>query len=195
MLKSKPRSREILLGQAGEEAAKILMLLDAIRCPKKRLSKDARKIVAAFYNHVSRLAYDQVLSLRPLTIKDLKEYIKPNLESHYLDGNLGEYIYPNSRIHQRESTLYADVIVVDDREPTWSSPLDPPLYRYSRTPDSLILCQALNQLGLLSEVGAKIIADVWTPYDFTDELGHKEADACIQETLNRAIEQLSKSYL
>ena len=145
--------------------------------------------MASFYNHVSRLAYDEVLSLKPLSVRDLRDYFKPYLESHYLDGNHGEYIYPNTRIHDRESTLYADVVVVDDREPTWTSPLDPKLYRYSRTSDSLILCQALNQLGLLGEAGAKIIADVWGQYDFTDELGHKEADACIRETIKLAIEQ------
>ena len=189
LLKNKPRSRAVLMGQAGEEATKILMLLDAIRCPKKRLSKEARKICASFYNHVSRLAYDEVLSLRPLSMKDLRDYIKPNLESHYLDGNHGEYIYPNMRIHNRESALYGDVIIVDDRAPTWTSPLDPKLYRYSRTPDSLMLCQSLNQFGLLSESGAKIIADVWGKYDFTDALGHKESDACIQETLERAKKQ------
>jgi hypothetical protein len=79
--------------------------------------------------------------------------------------------------------------MVDERPPSWESPLDPSLYRYTRTPDSLTLCQSLNELGLLSEAGAKIIAAVWGQYDFTDALGYSEAKICIEETLKRALDQ------
>ena len=189
LLLEKPRSREMLMGQSGEEATKIMILIDMLRCPEKRISRNVKKLTSWFYSHLVRMTYDEACSWRPDTIARLKEYVKPGLASHYLDGNLGEYIYPNWRLYLRESRLYGDVVIVDDRLPAWTSPLDENLYNYTRTPDSITLVQSLHAMGLLTLAGAKIIADVWSKIDFTDDKGYSDANSCIIETLNKAQSQ------
>lgn len=189
LLTKNPRSREMLVGQACEEATKIMILIDMLRCPKKRISQEVKKLSTWFYSHLVRMTYDEACTWRPDTIARLKEYVKPGLASHYLDGNHGEYIYPNWRLYLRESRLYGDVAIVDDRPPTWTSLLDENLYTYTRTPDSITLCQSLHAMGLLTPAGAKIIADVWSKIDFTDDKGYPDAISCIIETLNKAQSQ------
>jgi hypothetical protein len=51
------RARAILIGQAEEEAAKIRILLDAVRCPPKR-QKELKRTLSNFYNHLARLIYE-----------------------------------------------------------------------------------------------------------------------------------------
>src|SRR5688572_19964072 len=68
------RSGEILLGHAKEEAAKILILLDYVRCPPG-LSKRAQGQLNAFYDHGARLIYAQVCRWRPDTVATLRGYV------------------------------------------------------------------------------------------------------------------------
>ncbi|TAI59686.1 hypothetical protein CWO89_44920 [Bradyrhizobium sp. Leo170] len=47
-LRGKPREAEVLAGFAKEEAAKILILLDIVRCPEKRISGKVTNWLAGF---------------------------------------------------------------------------------------------------------------------------------------------------
>jgi hypothetical protein len=56
-LADRPRERDVLEGFAREEAAKILILMDAVRCPPKLLSSRLGSILRSFYDHLARLIY------------------------------------------------------------------------------------------------------------------------------------------
>jgi hypothetical protein len=47
----------VLQGYAEEEAAKILILMDAVRCPPKLLQEKLIRIIGWFHNHLARLIY------------------------------------------------------------------------------------------------------------------------------------------
>ncbi|OAF16927.1 hypothetical protein [Bradyrhizobium neotropicale] len=49
------REAKVLEGFAKEEAAKILILMDAVRCPPKLIASKLNRIVGWFYDHLARL--------------------------------------------------------------------------------------------------------------------------------------------
>ena len=49
------RAAEILRGFAEEEAAKVLILIDAVRCPSDRPEKV--ETLKSFYNHIAKRIY------------------------------------------------------------------------------------------------------------------------------------------
>jgi hypothetical protein len=52
-----PREAEVLTGFAEEEAAKILILMDIVRCPAKPLSGRMSIMLGWFYDRLTRLIY------------------------------------------------------------------------------------------------------------------------------------------
>jgi hypothetical protein len=52
LLTDKPREADVLEGHAEEEAAKILILLDVIRCPRKLSAAKIGQMVTKFYDHL-----------------------------------------------------------------------------------------------------------------------------------------------
>ncbi|MGY3116135.1 hypothetical protein ACVWXQ_000070 [Bradyrhizobium sp. S3.14.4] len=59
-LNAMPREAEVLEGFAKEEAAKILILLDVVRCPEKRVAGKLSMLIGRFYGHLERLIYAQL---------------------------------------------------------------------------------------------------------------------------------------
>ena len=55
----------MLEGYAKEEAAKILILVDAVRCPPKLIASKLNRIVGWFYDHLARLIYAEAATGRP----------------------------------------------------------------------------------------------------------------------------------
>jgi hypothetical protein len=60
------REAKVLEGFAKEEAAKILILMDAVRCPPKLVASKLNRIVGWFYDHLARLIYAEAVSWKPL---------------------------------------------------------------------------------------------------------------------------------
>ena len=56
-LKDYPPEANVLEGFAGEEAAKILILMDVVRCPPKLVESKLNKLIGWFYDHMARLIY------------------------------------------------------------------------------------------------------------------------------------------
>ena len=59
---SNGRESAILEGVALEEAAKILILIDAVRCPAKLVPSMMNRFVDRFYDHLPRLIYAEAVS-------------------------------------------------------------------------------------------------------------------------------------
>jgi len=182
-------SKAILINGAKEEAAKILILMDIIRSPKKRVARDSGKLMNWFYNHLARLIYADAIRWKPRDIPELKYYIREDRKTHYVDGEFGEYIYPNMALYQREAQMYVDVAILDSDKPKWVSPLHNIFNTYNAKPTALNLAEAMQALGLFSPKGLRLVADIWNKADFRGEEApnHYESTYWEENTGQRAI--------
>ncbi len=90
-----PREAEILERHCEEECAKSLILVDIIRCPKKKGAARVGPMMRWFYDHLARLIYAEAQSWKPVNAGQLQEYVDSHRASHYFEGEYGEYIVPN----------------------------------------------------------------------------------------------------
>ncbi len=183
------RAGQILEGQATEEAAKILILLDYVRCPQS-LRDRLQKQLRAFYNHGARLIYAQACSWKPTDVAMLRTYVDQMRLSHYVEGNCGEYIVPNWEVYTREARLYADLTCTDGGTLTWNDPeswaLEADLF--DLLPASLSITRSLSRVGAFTREGLRIIHDVWAETPFKDKECHALSDTLTQVTLQKLFE-------
>lgn len=185
------RARAILIGQAEEEAAKILILLDAVRCPPK-LQKELSRTLSNFYKHLARLIYAAASSWHAARLSELARYVDHERTSHYLDGPYGpEFLFRNDLLDEREGFLHADLIDRDgDLE--WQEPgprfgglpiehdlLGSNVPRFHALP----LVEALSRANMLTPEGVKAVARVWQPLVLDDQLHYSEIEALNRQTL------------
>ena len=171
-LKQFPREAEILRGICEEECGKILILVDIIRCPKKKVAQRMGQMIDWFYCHLARLIYADAQGWKPSNASQLQEYIDSNRRSHHLYGEDGyEDILPNWALFERESSLYTDVVVDENDEPMWLSPM-----QVSEgdglgdfLPTSFRVVEALEAFGLFTSEGLKVLAEVWGKHDVEGE--------------------------
>lgn len=160
------RTKELLENHALEEIAKILILIDVIRCPKKIRSQKIGKMMKWFYDHLARLIYVEAQKYKPPTVNHLQEYIDNDRGSHYLEGAIGEYIAPNQLLWKREGCLYADLITYEDGEPRWHDPVDDFYLTGWVSHPAWDVGKALEAFGVFTEEGLSILSDVWGDVHF-----------------------------
>jgi hypothetical protein len=176
LLDQSRREASVLEGFAEEECAKILILLDVVRCPASQVSVRVGRIVKkVFYDHLARLIYAKAQSWKPVDVTQLQEYVDTERQGHYLEGGMSEYIMPNWAIYSRESTMYADIEVHEDEKPRWSDPHHWSGIAMRMKPISLQLAEALSALGVFTRAGLQATADTWGAVDFVDNQGYSEA--------------------
>ena len=180
-----PRSANVLEGHAEEEAAKILILMDIVRCPPNLVSSRAGTMVKWFYDHLARLIYAKAVSWRATDVAYLREAVDRSRQAHYVEGNYGEYIMPNDEIYGRESRLYVDIEVQEDDHIPWSVPRGYQGPRFFDDTPVLRLANAMLALGMFSPAGLRATSEVWGKADFTNERTGCESDALIWELLER----------
>jgi hypothetical protein len=191
-LQSSPRESTVLENLAVEEAAKLLILMDIARCPKKHVSMRIGQMVGWFYCHLARAIYADAASWHPMNLARLRDYVAYERHAHYVEGNFGEYIVPNSKQFGRESALYADIGKHDDGEPYWNRPTGyrselPFLANYK--PAALSLAEAFSVLGMLSARGVQIVARTWDALEFKDdEQTAQDSERLIQTTIEAVID-------
>ncbi len=186
-LKEFPREAEILERQAEEESAKILILIDVIRCPPKILASRMGHMMKWFYDHLARLIYAKAQSWKPTNVAMLQEYVDTSRQSHYLEGEYSEYILPNWELFSRELALYADVICDENADPTWCSPLQtaaPELFAHL-DPISYVLAEGLEAAGAFTETGLRIMRDVWGRVEFSKDQEWSPADEQFREMVEK----------
>ena len=188
------RASEIIRGFAVEEAAKVLILLDAVRCPRDsgRLSETLK----CYYNHLSKRIYAEICSFPNIvSFKELCEFINLQCRPYFLDGpRMVDWIIPDSIIEEREQNIYVDYIrdnAKDTEEYFWRTPevleLDPEIYEYE-SPDVVRLCHALSEAGAKSPEGLAIIAEIWRDFIPDQKTGREELYDLIASTLDRLTE-------
>lgn len=157
-------SAEILGSIANEEAAKILILLDAVRCPPSR-AEERRRTLSCWSNHLWKGLYAKVCD-RGLDHRDfgeLQAFIERESAYYYLDGPTGfEFILRNSILSEREGRMYVDFVrglsQSAGEAPWWSTPSP---YGYYSPADCLYLVDALAHVGATSVEGLGVVAEVW----------------------------------
>jgi hypothetical protein len=166
-LGGKSREAAVLEGFAEEEAAKGLVLLDIVPCPRARISERIGRIVGKiFYDHLARLIYAKAQSWRQVDIAQLQEYVDSERQAQYLEGGMSEYILPNWAIYSRESALYTDIEVYEDGVPQWSDPTLQASAGMRFRPPALSLLEALSAIGLFKPAGLQALSDIWGRVDF-----------------------------
>jgi len=164
------RSYRILLSMVEEEAAKFLILLDAIRCPRtppEQLSRHLKRI----YSHLAKGIYAEACDWKPSTLGDLLEYIENEREAFYLDGPTDvDWIFWNRILQEREHNIYVDYVDTDEGH-VWFTPseddTDSLWLLYSSSP--LQLAQALYDSGCTTPEALKVIAELWRPIQMTND--------------------------
>jgi hypothetical protein len=185
------RARAILIGQAEEEAAKILILLDAVRCPPKR-QKELNRTLANFYYHLARSIYAAASGWHAATLPELAGYVDYDRTSHYLDGLYWpDFLFRNDLLDEREGFLYADLIDKDGdlewRKPGPSFggvPIEHDLVG-SNVPrfHALPFVEAFSRIGILTPEGLKVVADIWQSLTLDERMHYSEIEALNCRTL------------
>lgn len=190
--KSHGREAKVLEGFANEEAAKILILMDAVRCPPKLIASKLNRIVGWFYDHLARLIYAEAASWKPMHLAQLRDYVDLQRRGHFLEGHAGEYIMPNWTIYQRESRLYVDVEAYQDQELSWSSPSDTyPGHEFldSFEPVALRVASAMEQVGLFTLQGLQAASDIWGSLEYKDQEDHHDGEKLTERLLRRLLSE------
>jgi hypothetical protein len=187
-LKDKPREADVLEGFATEEAAKILILMDVVRCPVKLVPAKIGTMVSWFYDHLARLIYAEAIPWAPMHVTQLREYVKVKRKAHSLEGHAGESILPNWNIYLRESRLYVDVEAFEeDGEPHWSTPTGHSHMLPFYVPSVLQLVEAMSAVGIFTKPGIKATSEVWGKVEFKDTENHEDCRKLTEELLARLI--------
>ncbi len=187
-LKNRPREAEVLKGFTEEEAAKILILMDAVRCPKALIDSKIRCVVRWFYSHLARLIYVEAIGWRPIHIAQLRDYVYQHRKSHYIEADYS--VMPNWAKYERESRLYADIQSGEAGGPSWNDPnlifqgSDPVTFA-SDVPLVLELVEAMAALGMFTSQGLKATSDIWDQVTFTATENEENARKLTSQMIER----------
>ena len=186
-LQQRPREANVLEGFAEEEAAKILILMDIVRCPANLVASRIGLLVGRFYDHLARLLYAEAQRWKPMHVSQLREYIDEQRKAHYLDGNAAEYIVPNSNIARRESQLYADIEAYEDGAPMWNNPTGHVSGFGRFKPAALQVAESLSTVGAFSPGGVRATSDVWGATEFKDAENWQDSEKLTRRLLEKLI--------
>ena len=180
-------STAALLGHfAAEEAAKILLLLDVVRCPPEQ-SSFRRKLLRRYNDHLWKGIYVRACDWHPADFGELKGYVESECEPFYLDGPVGvDWIFPNEIAYSRESLIYVDYLQ-DTSEPTdgepqrwWAVPGERSQYV---TSNCVQVALSLFGSGFGTDLGLDAVADIWNDFDLQERTSIGELYSSIRKTL------------
>jgi hypothetical protein len=183
------RPAKALQNLAEEEAAKVLILLDAVRCPQQ---KDRCALLRYFNDHLAKGIYAKSCSWMPLDFKDVAQYVEQHRRAYYLDGpNDMDWICPNAIILSHEAALYIDYVCDDEEDRAadcyWTFPTKA-LLTFFTSPVAKI-ARALHQVGATTAEGLAVIAEVWRRVDVRSDMGFDELERLNRHTLEVLREQ------
>jgi len=178
------RASRVLEPVLKEEAAKYLILIDALRCPRKNKIEFSRQL-EKFNDHLAKGLYAELCNWKTDTYGRLREYIDGNLDDLYLDGPNGvDFIFRNRIISDREEAFYVDYAKGDDSY-FWLSPkryeVSNELFLSSRSALSVVrMVIALHKIGITRMENLILFSNFWRDFVF-DENTHyqilKEANS------------------
>ena len=190
-LKNQVREAVVLARHAEEEAAKVLILMDMVRCPKPLLASRISDMVKWFYSRLARLIYAEAVSWKPTHVAQLREYVNTSRKSHEVEGAVGEYIVPNWTIFSREGVLYADIAAYEGEPIQWNDPADL-IHQFSfprHPPTVLHLAEAMSLLGMFTRRGLDVTAATWATTEFSDQETYQDASDLTRILIGRLVSE------
>ena len=176
----RPHPARVLRNLAEEEAAKVLILIDAARCPRNKQAERSRTL-SYFYDHLAKGIYADVCGWRPVDFKEVRKGVNGLRVSHYLDGpNDVDWIFPNDIMRKRVDDLYVGYLCEDEQDGQgscyWTSPLnevsdllEKAWPRTNTSPIIRLVCSLIEVEATTSE-GLSVVADIWRTVDICDEM-------------------------
>jgi len=161
------RGNSVLQALANEEAAKVLILIDAVRCPKK-LKENLSKQLSWFNHHLAKGIYSEACYWKMESYGELLEAVESEREKYYLDGpNDIDWIFFNRILGEREETIYVDYVEIEGNY-FWQFPKDS---QFLNKPVScaLDLCMSMKELGILTPIGLKEMSNYWEGIQITED--------------------------
>ena len=191
-LKDMPRIAKVLLNLGEEEIAKILILMDIVRCPRNLVASNIGKMTKWFYDHRVRITYTNAIRWKPMHVAHLQEYVDLERYSHELvDGFAGENISPNQIRYERESLQYVDIALHENGEVEWSKP-ESCSFNFdifeTASPPALELAETMCVAGIFNPLGLKITSDIWGQVNFRDSETFEDSENLTKMTLKRLME-------
>jgi len=159
----------ILGGQAQEEAAKVLILMDAVRCPREQ-REDMSRTLGYFYSHLAKGIYVEVCHWSTVDFAEIARGVEDLRDEHHLDGPTdADWIFPNPITQRREDDLYVGYVRDDSDEDGrgergWTRPTNDGLLFYW-TPPIVELTRALHRVGATDSDALAAVAELWRPFD------------------------------
>ena len=187
------RASEILRGYTEEEAAKVLILIDLVRCPRNNQSERVETL-ECFYDHLAKLIYAQICSYHIYSFEEALQIIEIDRRPIYLDGLKNvDWIISNPIKSARENLIYVDYvqdITEENGSYFWTYPLqsDLPWPRYM-TPASVNVAKAIFNIGATTPKGLVLIADIWREFEPTMKTSHEDLNNYKLHTLERLNEE------
>ncbi len=166
--KGEHRTSSIIKGFAEEEAAKVLVLMDVVRCPR---SCQKRRVVTLkrFYEHLSKRIYAEACWWRPSNYIDLISYVDASRKSHEIDGpNNYDWILGNPILSHREAEIYVDYVrdLTDENgRRSWQMPFLNGIKGSYVAPKCLDVVSALERSGSTTPGGIEIVAETWRGFN------------------------------
>lgn len=171
------RASRIIEAVSKEEAAKYLILIDVLRCPKQK-HKEVTRQLAKFNDHMAKGVYAELCDWRPSSYDDLTSYIKSSLEEFYLDGPLGiDWIFRNSIISNREEAFYVDYVDNDD-EHRWITPQShdnvSKMFSINSSSSVINIVKALHEIGVTEYAAIKEFSNYWRSFEYSGNTHYTE---------------------
>lgn len=177
----------VLQSLAEEEAAKALILLDAVRCPRS-CQEERGRALARFRDHLAKGIYAAAVGWRYTDLAEFRTYVDRRRKGWYLDGpNDVDWIFPNEILDSRERALYVDYvqdITEGDGDQFWMSPpSDSSFLIPYRSTEPITLVRAIIDVGVQSAPGLRIVANLWRDLRVSDSTTFPEIRRRNIETL------------
>lgn len=178
------RGHVVVRGPAVEEAAKFLILLDAIRCPRTPSAAFGRQL-GRFVNHLAKGIYAESCNWEPATFADFEQWTERERRDFHLDGpNDVDWIFPNRITSGRENAFYVDYVETDEGH-QWTEPREHEVvleFPYA-PPRVLSLVRDLYALGFADARALEVVAHTWRPVTMNPTFHRRELRNLNQQTL------------
>ncbi|HEV3037108.1 MAG TPA: hypothetical protein VHA33_04910 [Candidatus Angelobacter sp.] len=153
---------------AEEEAAKALMLFDAVRCPQN-FKVQFEALVKGFNDHLAKGIYVKYYGARLVDLNEARTIVNQERQRVYREGEYGEFIAPNSILYMREKRLYVSYVRHDDNNHAWSTPYPRELLFGDIVPSAIIpVVSGLCHIGLFPGEGLRVVREYWNQIHLQD---------------------------